>query len=80
TMGILDDAVTRFEEAVEKIKDAKKQGGSDADMKRLKSLFRSYRERLASLQRLRTDLRTAFDQYMVIAARESRDISEIIAA
>ncbi|KAJ2100212.1 hypothetical protein GGI09_002385 [Coemansia sp. S100] len=80
TMGILDDAVTRFEEAVEKIKDAKKQGGSDADMKRLKSLFRSYRERLASLQRLRTDLKTAFDQYMVIAARESRDISEIIAA
>ncbi|KAJ2099066.1 hypothetical protein GGI16_004111, partial [Coemansia sp. S142-1] len=55
-------------------------GGSDADMKRLKSLFRSYRERLASLQRLRTDLKTAFDQYMVIAARESRDISDIIAA
>ncbi|KAJ2491721.1 hypothetical protein IWW37_002045 [Coemansia sp. RSA 2050] len=80
TMGILDDAVARFEEAVEKIKDAKKQGGPDAIMKRLKSLLKSYRERLASLQRLRTDLKTAFDQYMVIAARESRDISEAVSA
>ncbi|KAJ2840744.1 hypothetical protein FBU31_000163 [Coemansia sp. 'formosensis'] len=80
TMGILDDAVTRFEEAVEKIKDAKKQDGSDADMRRLKSLLKSYRERLASLLRLRSDLRTTFDQYMVIAARESRDISETVGA
>ncbi|KAJ2332341.1 hypothetical protein GGI00_002829, partial [Coemansia sp. RSA 2681] len=78
TMGILDDAVVRFEEAVDKIKDAKKQGGSDSDVKRLKSLLKSYRERLASLQRLRADLQTAFDQYMVIAARESRDISETL--
>ncbi|KAJ2029445.1 hypothetical protein IWW57_001715 [Coemansia sp. S610] len=80
TMGILDDAVARFEEAVEKIKDAKKQGGPDAIVKRLKSLLKSYRERLVSLQRLRTDLKTTFDQYMVIAARESRDISEAVSA
>ncbi|KAJ2890007.1 hypothetical protein IWW38_004369, partial [Coemansia aciculifera] len=79
TMGILDDAIVRFEEAVDKIKDAKKQGGgSAADAKRLKALLKSYRERLVSLQRLRDDLRTAFDQYMVIAARESRDISETL--
>ncbi|KAJ2743509.1 hypothetical protein GGI20_003694 [Coemansia sp. BCRC 34301] len=78
TMGILDDAIVRFEEAVAKIRDAKKQGGSDADVKRLKYLLKSYRERLASLQCLRADLKTAFDQYMVIATRESRDISEAL--
>ncbi|KAJ2306455.1 hypothetical protein IWW55_001446 [Coemansia sp. RSA 2706] len=76
TMGILDDAVVKFEEAVDKIRAARKQGGSDADAARLKALFRSYRERLDGLQRLRDDLKAAVDRYMAFAARESRDISE----
>ncbi|KAI9505139.1 nucleoporin Nup120/160-domain-containing protein [Coemansia spiralis] len=76
TMGIMDDAIVRFEEAVGKIKQAKKQGGSDSEATRLKSLHKSYRERLSGLQRLRGDLQSAFDRYMEFAARESCDISE----
>ncbi|KAI9475093.1 hypothetical protein LPJ78_004407 [Coemansia sp. RSA 989] len=75
TMSILDDAVEKFEEAVDKIKTARKQGGSGSEMARLKKLYRSYRERLDALQRLRDDLKAAVDRYMAFAARESRDIS-----
>ncbi|KAJ2078543.1 hypothetical protein H4R24_004402 [Coemansia sp. RSA 988] len=75
TMGILDDAVVRFEEAVDKIKKARKDSGTDAEMARLKALLRGYRERLAGLQRLRDDLKSAIDRYMAFAARESRDIN-----
>ncbi|PIA19582.1 hypothetical protein COEREDRAFT_68314 [Coemansia reversa NRRL 1564] len=78
TMGILDDAVVRFEEAVDKIKQARKDGGTDAELARLKALLRGYRERLAGLQRLRDDLKSAIDRYMAFAARESRDINSNI--
>ncbi|KAJ2805385.1 hypothetical protein H4R20_002110 [Coemansia guatemalensis] len=80
TMGILDDAVVRFEEAVDKIKQARKDGGTDAEMARLKALLRGYRERLAGLQRLRDDLKSSIDRYMAFAARESRDINSNIPA
>ncbi|KAJ2243443.1 hypothetical protein GGH98_005092, partial [Coemansia sp. RSA 454] len=75
TMGILDDAVVKFEMAVDKIKAAKKQC-QDAEATKLKALFRSYRERLDGLQQLRDGLRANVDRYMAFAARESRDISE----
>ncbi|KAJ2344746.1 hypothetical protein IWW50_005841, partial [Coemansia erecta] len=79
TMEILDDAVVKFEMAVEKIKAARKQGGLvDAEKARLRGLFRSYGERMDGLKRLRDELRDAVDRYMAFAARESRDISETI--
>ncbi|KAJ2705912.1 hypothetical protein H4R19_005064, partial [Coemansia spiralis] len=75
TTGILDDAVVRFEDAVAKIKRARKQGGPAAEKARLKALFVSYVDRLAGLQRLRSDLRAAIDRYMALAARESCDMA-----
>ncbi|KAJ2637618.1 hypothetical protein GGF40_002227 [Coemansia sp. RSA 1286] len=74
TVGILDDSVVRFEDAVMEIREARKSAGKGA--KKLACLLKSYRERLDGLKGLRTNLKTAFDRYMVLAARESRDISE----
>ncbi|KAJ2157215.1 hypothetical protein GGF46_004660 [Coemansia sp. RSA 552] len=76
-MGILDDAVARFEQAVDKIRAAKRDDSpSKSERVRLRTLLGSYRERLQGLQRLRDDLRSAVERYMAFAARESRDISE----
>ncbi|KAJ2503469.1 hypothetical protein GGH96_000259 [Coemansia sp. RSA 1972] len=75
TMGMLDDAVVKFEMAVDKIKAAKKQSQGE-EASKLKALYASYRERLDGLQRLRDGLRAQVDRYMAFAARESRDISE----
>ncbi|KAJ1668349.1 hypothetical protein IW140_000347 [Coemansia sp. RSA 1813] len=78
TMGVLGDAIAKFEDAVSKIKHAKKQAsGSHNEIPRLRSLLKSYRERLTGLRRLHADLQNAFDRYMEYAARESRDISEL---
>ncbi|KAJ1965275.1 hypothetical protein GGI12_000879 [Dipsacomyces acuminosporus] len=76
TMCILDDSVARFDEAVARIKDAKKQGGSESEMAKLKSLLKSYRERLDVLEQLSNDLRASFDRYLAFATRESKDISD----
>ncbi|KAJ2771869.1 hypothetical protein IWQ56_001615 [Coemansia nantahalensis] len=73
TTGILDDAVARFEDAVAKIRRARKQGGPAADKARLGALLRGYADRLAGLQRLRSDLRASIDRYMALAARDMAD-------
>ncbi|KAJ1729776.1 hypothetical protein LPJ61_003358, partial [Coemansia biformis] len=75
-VGILDDAVMRFEDAVGKIRRARKQGGPAMEKARLKALLGSYGDRLTGLQRLRSDLRAAIDRYMALAARESRDVAD----
>ncbi|KAJ2583004.1 hypothetical protein EV177_010223, partial [Coemansia sp. RSA 1804] len=85
TVGALDDAIARFEDAVAKIKRAKKQAkknaaggaGKGGEVARLKALRNSYRDRLDGLVRLHSDLQAAFDRYMECAARESRDISQL---
>ncbi|KAJ2559530.1 hypothetical protein EV175_000288 [Coemansia sp. RSA 1933] len=79
TMGVLSDAIAKFEDAVAKIRVAKRQpgGNSTTERPRLRSLLKGYRERLDGLQRLHTDLQAAFDRYIDYAARESRDISEL---
>ncbi|KAI8325962.1 hypothetical protein GQ54DRAFT_160739 [Martensiomyces pterosporus] len=76
TMGILDNAVVRFDEAVAKIREAKKQGGSESEVAKLKSLLKSYRNRLRALEQLSDDLKASFDRYLAFATRESQDISE----
>ncbi|KAJ2400089.1 hypothetical protein GGI23_002253, partial [Coemansia sp. RSA 2559] len=79
TMGVLDDAIAKFKDAVCKIKLAKKQASvSGPETARLRALLKSYCSRLGALQSLHADLQTAFDRYMDYAARESRDISEAV--
>ncbi|KAJ1818307.1 hypothetical protein LPJ75_001481, partial [Coemansia sp. RSA 2598] len=76
TNGILDDSVDRFEDAVQKIKEARGSSTGKAKGARLGCLLKSYRERLDGLKSLRKGLKSAFDRYMVLAARESQDINE----
>ncbi|KAJ2727064.1 hypothetical protein GGI07_000182 [Coemansia sp. Benny D115] len=73
TKGILDESVERFEEAVDRIKKARKEA---PEQKKLRGLLKSYKDRLSGLRRLRDDLQKAFDQYIDLADRESRDITQ----
>ncbi|KAJ1940015.1 hypothetical protein EC988_007156, partial [Linderina pennispora] len=79
TLNVLGSSIEAFEDAVEKIRNARRQCSQRTEGARLKKLLKSYQGRLDSLAALQVDLRKALDRYVAIATSESQRISECLA-